>query len=196
MCAGFFPRMVAYMIDSVIAFIVGGIIKAPFGLAAGAGITVLKANFIFQYSFVDVVGYIGMVAYFVLMTYLAHTTLGKMLLRLQVETTDGEWTFINILYRETVGRFLSGILFVGYFAILITSNKQGFHDMLCDTIVVYKDMASTVRKVSLRAMPADVGGPVEAGMNGAAMPGTGPIVSMPVKEGTIEEPIEDFNRTE
>ena len=155
--AGFFPRWVAYMIDSVIAFIVGGIIKAPFGLAAGAGLTALKANFIFQYSFVDVIGYVGMVSYFILMTYFAHTTLGKMLLRLEVVTADGEWTFTNILYRETVGRFLSDILCIGYLAVIVTEKKQGFHDMLCDTYVVYKDMAGTVRKVNVK--PAVAGGP-------------------------------------
>ena len=140
MCAGFFVRVVAYLIDSLIAFIAGGIIKAPFKLAAGAGLTALKANFIFQHSFIDVIGYVGMVSYFILMTYLTHTTLGKMLFNLEVVTKDGEWTFLNILYRETVGRFLSDILCIGYLAVIVSASKQGFHDMLCDTYVVYKNM--------------------------------------------------------
>lgn len=155
MYAGFFPRMVAYMIDSLIAFIVGGIIKAPFGLAAGAGLTALKSNFIFQYSFLDVIGYLGMVSYFVLMTYLTHTTLGKILLRLEVVTRDGEWTFLNILYRETIGRFLSDILCVGYLSVIVTEKKQGFHDMLCDTFVVYKDMESAVIKENAKFEAAE-----------------------------------------
>lgn len=81
-----------------------------------------------------------MVAYFILITYFTHTTLGKMLLNLEVVTDRDEWTFLNILYRETVGRFLSGIMCIGYLAVLISSKHQGFHDMLCDTYVVYKNM--------------------------------------------------------
>lgn len=138
--AGFFVRFIAYMIDSLIALIVSGIVRAPFSVAASAGLSGLKSNFIFQHSFLDVMGYIGLVGYFVLITYLTHTTFGKMLMRLEVVTADGEWTFINILYRETVGRFLSGILNIGYLIVIISAKKQGFHDMLCDTYVVYKDM--------------------------------------------------------
>ncbi len=155
--AGFFVRLIAFMIDSLFAFITGGIVKLPFGLAAGAGLSALKANFIFQHSFIDVIGYLGMVAYFILMTYFTHSTLGKKLFRLEVVTLDGNWTFINILYRETIGRFLSGIMSIGYLAILISSKKQGFHDMLCDTCVVYKDMQEVVRPVNAR--PAVAGGP-------------------------------------
>ena len=98
-----------------------------------------------------------MVAYFILMTYFTHSTLGKKLFRLEVVTLDGNWTFINILYRETIGRFLSGIMSIGYLAILISSKKQGFHDMLCDTCVVYKDMQEVVRPVNTK--PAVAGGP-------------------------------------
>lgn len=143
--AGFFVRMIAYIIDSIIAFIAAGLIKLPFGLAAGAGLSSLKANFIFQHSFIDVVGYIGMVGYFILMTYFTHSTLGKMLFRLEVVTEDGDWKFINILYRETVGRFLSGIMNIGYLAVIISQTRQGFHDMLCDTYVVYRGMENAGR---------------------------------------------------
>ena len=142
--AGFFVRFIAYIIDSLIALIVSGIVRVPFSVAASAGLSALKSNFIFQHSFLDVVGYIGLVGYFVLITYLTHTTFGKMLMRLEVVTADGECTFINILYRETVGRFLSGILNIGYLAVIISEKKQGFHDMLCDTYVVYKDMKYAV----------------------------------------------------
>ena len=152
--AGFFVRMIAYIIDSIIAFIAAGLIKLPFGLAAGAGLSSLKANFIFQHSFIDVVGYIGMVGYFILMTYFTHSTLGKMLFRLEVVTEDGDWTFINILYRETVGRFLSGIMNIGYLAVIISQTRQGFHDMLCDTYVVYRGMENVKKPANARASVA------------------------------------------
>lgn len=138
--AGFFVRLVAFIIDSIIAALLAGIVKLPFSLAAMGGVDFLKANFIFEYSFLDVLGYIGVAAYFVLLTYFAHATPGKMLMRLEVVTKSGEWTFLNVLYRETVGRFLSSLLCIGYLAVFVTKEKQGFHDMLCDTYVVYAKM--------------------------------------------------------
>ncbi len=138
--AGFFVRLVAFIIDSIIAALLAGIVKLPFSLAAMGGVEFLKANFIFEYSFLDVLGYIGVAAYFVLLTYFAHATPGKMLMRLEVVTKSGEWTFLNVLYRETVGRFLSSLLCIGYLAVFVTKEKQGFHDMLCDTYVVYAKM--------------------------------------------------------
>ncbi len=32
------------------------------------------------------------------------------------------------------------LMCIGYLAVIVTKKKQGFHDMLCDTYVVYKGM--------------------------------------------------------
>lgn len=148
MYAGFFVRLIAFALDNLIAACIVGVVKFPFSIARMSGVGFLNANFIFDYSFLDVFSYLGVVAYFVLLTYFSHSTPGKMLMRLEVVTVDREWTFINILYRETIGRFLSGILCIGYLAVIVTKQKQGFHDMLCDTLVVYKNMMpkETVKK--------------------------------------------------
>ena len=48
-------------------------------------------------------------------------------------------SFVDVLYRETVGRFLCGIsIWIGYIIVGVDKEKQGFHDMLCDTRVVYE----------------------------------------------------------
>ncbi len=143
--AGFFVRLVAYAVDSMLAALLVGVVKLPLSIAASAGAGFLKANFIFHYSLLDVLGYIGVAAYFVLLTYFAHGTPGKLLFRLRVVTVDREWTFLNILYRETVGRFLSSLLCIGYLAIIVTEKKQGFHDMLSDTYVVYAGMTPVAK---------------------------------------------------
>ena len=143
--AGFFVRLVAYAIDSMLAALLVSVVKLPLSIAASAGAGFLKANFIFHYSLLDVLGYIGVAAYFVLLTYFAHGTPGKLLFRLRVVTVDREWTFLNILYRETVGRFLSSLLCIGYLAIIVTEKKQGFHDMLSDTYVVYAGMTPVAK---------------------------------------------------
>lgn len=152
--AGFFVRLAAFAVDSLLAAIVVGIVKLPFSIAAMSGAGFLKANFIFDYTVLDVISYAGVAAYFILLTYFAHSTPGKMLFRLEVVTQGGDWTFLNILYRETVGRFLSSLLCIGYLTVLVQKEKQGFHDMLCDTYVIYKNMM---------AVPAESMPPAAAG---------------------------------
>jgi len=139
--AGFFVRLIAFAIDSLIAALVVSTVRAPFAMAATSGVKFLEANFIFHYSFLDVLDYVGVAAYFVLLTYFTHTTPGKMAMRLEVITIEKEWTLLNVIYRETIGRFFSSLLCAGYFAVLVSQKKQGFHDMLCDTYVVYKGVA-------------------------------------------------------
>lgn len=149
--AGFFVRLAAFAVDSLLASIIVGIVKLPFSMASVYGAGFLKTDFIFDYSFLDVFSYVGIAAYFVLLTYFSHSTPGKLLFRLEVVTKNGEWTFLNIVYRETVGRFLSSLLCIGYLAVLVQGEKQGFHDMLCDTYVVYRNMAVVPQKRPLAA---------------------------------------------
>ena len=55
-----------------------------------------------------------------------------------VSTETGEKPpFLLVLYRETVGRYLSRILYAGYFLVAVDSEKRGLHDRICDTAVVY-----------------------------------------------------------
>ena len=163
--AGFFVRLVAYLIDSVLAVLAVSVVKLPLTFMSLAGVDALKANFLFQHSILDVVSYIGVVAYFTLLTYYTHSTPGKMLMRLEVVTTKEEWTFLNILYRESIGRFLSSLLCIGYIAVAVQDKKQGFHDMLCDTYVVYRDMICCEEKTpgkQVTTQPVD-GNEVESG---------------------------------
>lgn len=133
-------RLFAYGIDVCIATILVGIIRLPLSIASMSGVKFLKSPILFHYTCIDILGYIGVVAYFVLLTYYTHTTIGKRLFRLEI-ICEEEWTFVNVLYRETIGRFLSSILNVGYLAIIVQKEKQGFHDLLCDTHVIYKNMS-------------------------------------------------------
>lgn len=65
-------------------------------------------------------------------------TLGKSLVGLQVVTTNGErLSFPNALGRN-LGRILSGFMLIGYFMVLFTDRKQALHDMMADTLVIYK----------------------------------------------------------
>ena len=47
-------------------------------------------------------------------------------------------TFFEVAYRETVGRFLSGLIVcVGYILVALDKQKRGLHDLISDTCVVY-----------------------------------------------------------
>lgn len=145
--AGFLIRFIAFAIDCLIAACVVSTIKTPFTMASAAGVKIFDANFLFHYSFLDVLGYVGTAAYFTILTYTSHTTLGKMLMGIEV-VSEKEWTLLNVIYRETIGRFFSSIMCIGYFAVIVTKQKQGFHDMLCDTRVVYKNLVPRKNEVS------------------------------------------------
>ncbi len=51
---------------------------------------------------------------------------------------DRTLTLWEVIFRETVGRFLSALIAnVGYIMIGIHKNKQGLHDLMSDTQVIY-----------------------------------------------------------
>lgn len=149
--AGFGPRAAAYIIDRVLLLIALAIVRAPFAAASlfGAG-RLSTGYFLFDHSVLDVVCWLLASAYFVLMTWFGGATLGKLVMRLRVVREDGEpMRFIDVLYRETVGRFLSGILCIGYLMVLGDRRKRGFHDWLCGTCVVYDGVSvRSTRKTS------------------------------------------------
>lgn len=142
--AGFFPRAAAFAIDSVLVSAVLLIVRAPAALASlfGGG-SLTSDDFLFTFSALDVFCWAVSAAYFTLMTYFTGGTLGKKLLRLRVEGEDGApLRLIDVIYRETVGRFLSGIMFVGYIMVFFDTKHRAFHDWLCGTAVVYDGISS------------------------------------------------------
>ena len=138
--AGFFVRLVAYIVDCIIVNLLLIILKIPkFILSVLSPDNILEVPIFFKFSVWDILSYIVFVSYFVLLVYITGTTVGKRLLRLEVIDTDGDRPdFLTLLYRETIGRYLSYISFgIGYIVIIIDAQKRGFHDMLSDTRVVY-----------------------------------------------------------
>lgn len=130
------------MIDSVVVFaglLIVRLIFAGISLAGGGAITGM--DILFHYSLKDIILYALKVLYFIAFTYLTGTTLGKKAMNLRVVSKNPEekLTLFNVVYRETVGRFLCSLpVNIGYIVAGIDSEKRGFHDLLCDTRVVYQ----------------------------------------------------------
>lgn len=133
-------RLIAYIIDSVVVFVALLIVRL---LMAGVSLilegTFLGGEILFQYTLKDIVLYLAKAAYFVMFTYFTGTTLGKKTMNLRVISADGgKLKLFDVIYRETVGRFLSAfVINIGYLMVGVDKEKRGLHDILCDTRVVY-----------------------------------------------------------
>lgn len=93
---------------------------------------------LFQFSLYDIALYLASVAYFVLMTYYTGATVGKRLMNLSVVSMDETpLSLFSVIYRETIGRYLSSILFIGYLMIGASEQRRGLHDILSGTKVIY-----------------------------------------------------------
>lgn len=139
--AGFWVRLAAFAIDHALILIplliANLIISGMLSIFDG---TFLGGNVLFQYTLSDIISYLLQALYFIACTYMTGTTLGKRLMNLQVISAneDGKLTLTDVIFRETIGRFLCGVsMSIGYILIGLDSQKRGFHDMLSDTRVVY-----------------------------------------------------------
>lgn len=139
--AGFFSRLAAFLIDSILVGVGLWIVKFPVWLAKLAvGDNVLFHPFLFQFTIFDVIYYLLTVTYFVLTTYYCGATVGKHLMKIKVVDVEGQkLSFMSVLIRETVGRYLSAmIIYIGYIIAGVDERKQGLHDKIADTCVVHK----------------------------------------------------------
>lgn len=142
--AGFFVRMLAIIIDSLII---------------NAGFIIL--GFIIDYVMVIILNYFGITdeetvsdiiggtiyffyvlffpAYFIFLTYKYQSTIGKKILGIKVVSADeSNLTLGRIIKRETIGKILSSLFFgFGFLMAIFTKNKQALHDKIAKTFVVY-----------------------------------------------------------
>lgn len=139
--AGFFVRLSAYVIDWLVVSMALLVIKVPIWIVSWVGgSSFLMKDFIFRYSSYDILIYLLKVIYFTLLTYYTGATLGKKLMNIEVVSIeDRKPTLFEIAYRESVGKFLSGLVMcIGYIIIGLDKQKRGLHDHLADTCVIYR----------------------------------------------------------
>ncbi|ATD68483.1 transporter [Luteimonas chenhongjianii] len=134
--AGFWKRVAAYLIDSVIVGLAGMALAAfalsfagVAGLGRGEWMNALVTNLIS----------IALSASYYAWFHASHSmaTPGKMAVGIKVVRLDGE----RISLARAIGRYfatiLSGMIFgIGFLMAGFTERKQALHDMVCDTLVV------------------------------------------------------------
>ena len=132
--AGFWMRFWAYLVDLVVIGSINGIIVYPIFRALD-----LSLNKASMFAPVSIITAVIFYAYFVLMTKFFGQTIGKMVFGLKVISLQGQklnWS--TIMFREWIGRFISGTILILYVVVGFLPKKQGLHDLFADTTVVHE----------------------------------------------------------
>ncbi|OZM56224.1 hypothetical protein CIB95_12425 [Lottiidibacillus patelloidae] len=142
--AGFWIRLIAYIIDSIIIYAIFIPIAFIVGLLVGliGSLSGFNHHSIIQLSefLGTLIGILGFVSYF---TFLekskAQATFGKRLCSLQVtDITGNRLTTRTALFR-TLGKYLSAFIFlIGFIMAAFTKKKQSLHDLIAKTYVIKK----------------------------------------------------------
>ena len=132
--AGFWMRFWAYLLDLLVIGSLNGIVVYPIFRALG-----LSLNDANMFAPVSIVTAIIFYAYFVLMTRFFGQTLGKMVFGLRViSLNDQSLSWGAIMFREWIGRFISGTIIILYVVVGFLPKKQGIHDLFADTTVIHE----------------------------------------------------------
>ncbi len=136
--AGFWRRLVAFIIDAIILNIVFYILAAIFGLPYG--MTGPAARTAGTFSGFNLVTIIIVWLYYALMeSSEKQATLGKMALSIKVTDLAGN----RISFGRATGRYFAKIisaviLLIGFIMAGFTEKKQALHDMIAQCLVVKK----------------------------------------------------------
>jgi uncharacterized RDD family membrane protein YckC len=140
--AGFFTRLIAYAIDR---FIVAAIL-AVVGIAVTWILTTLGLT-----EWITTPGWLQTVVFLLLFVLgvairllytmgfwvLAGQTPGKRVMGVRIVRTDGGRVGWGNAIRREIGYVISYVLFLGYLWILVDNRRQGWHDKLAGTLVIY-----------------------------------------------------------
>jgi len=146
--AGFVVRGIAFGIDVLLLVMVMGIIAAGVGIFLGyyTGIVedvITSEGFDSLKALIPHIRRIALFMlvlpplYFIILTAVFGQTLGKMIVGIRVVRTDGSRAGLLISILRFFCYIVSGgLLCVGFLWVIWDRNRQAWHDMLADTIVV------------------------------------------------------------
>ena len=161
--AGFVTRTVAFVIDRIIiALVLGGaaifvdFAAQTFQVKQAMGLDTLTAGLAAAIAGASGIGL--SLIYDVGFWVLAGQTPGKRLMGLLVVRTNGGRLKLGSALLRWVGYWVSGILFLGFLWVLLDSKRQGFHDKLARTLVVYSrpEAAGVAAATSIRDRVSDL----------------------------------------
>jgi uncharacterized RDD family membrane protein YckC len=130
-------RLLAFILDIIALSVIGDIVFRLTGLSP---VWIPGQIFPSFESWSAIIAVIILWAYSIGLTLRYGATLGKMAFGLQVVSQDGsmlDWSTVFI--REIVGKIIStASLGLGFLWISWDKDKQGFHDKIANTLVIYR----------------------------------------------------------
>lgn len=130
--AGFWIRVLAYIVDTIILTVINFVIGFVVVAASGGQLNGGPAVLLYLLEFVIAV------AYFSLLWSSRGQTVGMMVTNLRVIRTDGSQLTIGRAIGRVFALALSfAIIYIGVIMVAFTQRKQGLHDLICDTLVVH-----------------------------------------------------------
>ena len=128
--AGFFLRLVAFVIDMVVAKSISNIILTIFSITSDYTIMGLEIRGLVETGII--------LFYFFILTYLNNgQTLGKMALGIRVVSLDDEkLSFFDCLVREVFARYIQNFIKILYLIVSFSPQKQSLGDIFSDTVVI------------------------------------------------------------
>ncbi len=146
--AGFVSRLLAYLIDRGITWAIVAIVVAVSGYLFNlVGLPVQTCTY--SPTFGGIMCIVVQIAlaifvltftplYTIIFWTLAAQTPGKYIMGLRIYRMNGERMTMKRAVRRYIGYLLSFLAFgMGFFWIIISDQRQGFHDKFADTCVVY-----------------------------------------------------------
>ena len=135
--AGFWVRVLAYLIDSVLLITVQTALSLLINLTIGMLGIATEGDPAIN-TIIWLFGAVLSISYAVFFTGYCGQTPGKMALRIKVIRTDGSpINYGRAALREVLGKFISSILLgIGYLMVAFDNRKQGLHDKIADTYVI------------------------------------------------------------
>ena len=138
--AGFISRLIAFGIDiaiiTIILLVMTWLVNAVLTLFKLDQITGMET--ILKLAWSGVIALLFSASYFIFFWTLAGQTPGKTLMGLRIVTTDGQ----SLSFGRSVRRFLGYIvsifaMWIGFLWILLDNRRQGWHDKIAGTLVIY-----------------------------------------------------------
>ncbi|HTV83811.1 MAG TPA: RDD family protein [Dyella sp.] len=151
--AGFWKRVLAYLIDAFVLYFPFSLLEIPFGmrkayvalnqqvLSAGtdfqAAMTAYQHFYVEQWPYFLTTMVVGWLYFAVCESSSWQATIGKLALGMRVtDLNGGRISFARALGRYGGKLISSFMLCVGFLLVAFTQRKQGLHDMLANTLVV------------------------------------------------------------
>lgn len=134
--AGFGIRLLAWLIDTILLSIVGGVLA---GILVVTGTTRGTENIVgYTNVLSNLLSLIISFVYFVFLQAKYGQTLGKKVMNIKVVTASGGTpSMLTFFLREIIGKFISAlIIMIGYLMVLWDPKKQALHDKIAGTYVV------------------------------------------------------------